>query len=83
VKPVRDSIEKIEQAIDRKEQRLRECEHLLEDPELYKDGERARETTTEYQTLKRDLENDYHRWNDLTRELERLSGHGEDQGGQA
>ena len=83
VKPVRDSIEKIEQVIDRKERRLRECEHLLEDPELYKDGERAREITAEYQTLKRDLENDYHRWNDLTRELERLSGQGDDRGGQA
>jgi ATP-binding cassette subfamily F protein 3 len=78
VKPVRDSIEKIEQAIERKEQRLRECEHLLEDPDLYRDGERAREVTTEYQALKRDLEGDYHRWNDLTRELERLSGHGGD-----
>ena len=81
VKPVRDSIEKIELVIERKEQRVRECEHLLEDPELYKDGERAREITTEYLTLKRDLENDYHRWNDLTREMERLSGHGGNQGG--
>jgi len=83
VKPVRESIEKTERAIQEKEQRIRECEHMLEDPELYKDGNRVRDITTEYQTLKRGLEDDYHRWNDLTRELERLSGQGGDAGEQA
>jgi ATP-binding cassette subfamily F protein 3 len=74
VKPVKDAIGKVEQAIQRKEDRIRECERMLEDPELYRDGERTREVTAEYQSLKRALEEEYHRWNDLTRELENLSG---------
>jgi ATP-binding cassette subfamily F protein 3 len=74
VKPVKDAIAAIEASIEEKERRLRGCEHRLEDPELYRDGDRAREATMTYQALKRELEDDYHRWNDLTRELERLSG---------
>jgi ATP-binding cassette subfamily F protein 3 len=83
VKPVKDSIARVEKAIEQKERRMRECEHLLEDPELYRDGARTRQVSAEYQTLKRELEDDYHRWNDLTRELERLSGPAVEPGGQA
>jgi ATP-binding cassette subfamily F protein 3 len=74
VKPVKDAIAATEASIEEKERRLRECEHRLEDPGLYRDGDRAREATMTYQALKRELEDEYHRWNDLTRELERLSG---------
>ncbi len=72
-RPLQEKIEKLETSIDRKEVRKSELERLMADPSFYKDGEQVREVTAEYKALEAGLQGDYYRWNELTKELERLS----------
>jgi ATP-binding cassette, subfamily F, member 3 len=72
-RPVQEAIAKVEAAIGRLEGRKGEVEKLMADPELYRDGERAKEISTEYRQIGQELQDAYFRWNDLTQELERLN----------
>jgi ATP-binding cassette subfamily F protein 3 len=74
-KPLQEKISSLEQQIEGREHRKHDCEALLADPELYKDGDRVRELTAEYKTLEASLTDDYYRWNALMKELEELSRH--------
>ena len=74
-KPLQVRISALEQEIEEREHRKHDCEALLGDPELYKDGDRVRDVTAEYKALETSLADDYYRWNALMKELEELSRH--------
>jgi len=74
MKPVQDAIAALEGVIGEREERMRVLETLLADPDLYRTGERARELTAEYRQITEALNDAYHRWNDLNKELERVQG---------
>jgi len=73
-KPVQQKIKAVEKSIELKESRKKELEALLADPEIYKEGERVKQIHSEFKSLDQELASDYFRWNDLIRELERISG---------
>jgi ATP-binding cassette, subfamily F, member 3 len=71
-RPVQQDIERLERLIGKLEERKTVLEAMMADPELYRDGDRAREISAEYRTLEQSLRDAYFRWNDRTQELERL-----------
>lgn len=71
-KPIRDEIERTEQAIETKEKRKSELEQLMAHPEFYTDGEKVKKITAEYKSLERELQHAYFRWGELTKELEEM-----------
>ncbi len=74
LRPLKDKLRSVEAEISRMETRRKEIEGLMGDPEFYKDGESAKNTTIEYQELASKLEDKYFRWGELTEEIERISG---------
>ncbi len=72
IRPVQKKIEQVENNIEAKEARKVEIEEAMADPDFYKDGELVREVNQEYKALEQELANAYFRWNELTKELERL-----------
>jgi ATP-binding cassette subfamily F protein 3 len=72
-KPVQDKIEKIEKVVAAKEQQKAEIEQVMAHPEFFKDGENVKRLTAQYKTLEVELSEAYFKWNEMTRELERLS----------
>lgn len=73
-KPVQEEIATLERTIETAEAEKKELERMMGDPDFYKDGERVKEITVHYKTLEKNLSDEYYRWNELTRELERLQG---------
>jgi ATP-binding cassette subfamily F protein 3 len=73
-KPVQEEIAQLERTIETAEAKKKELERMMGDPDFYKDGERVKEITVYYKTLEKNLSDEYYRWNELTRELERLQG---------
>jgi ATP-binding cassette subfamily F protein 3 len=71
-KPLQEKIEKAEREIARHEARKAGIEALLADPALYHDGEKSKRTQEEYREVKKLLEDGYWRWDQLTRELEKI-----------
>ena len=55
-------VEDLESEIAAAESRLRELEQLLASPELYRDGERVKETTAAFEESKRNLHHLYEHW---------------------
>jgi ATP-binding cassette subfamily F protein 3 len=55
-------VEDLEREIEAAESRLRELEQLLASPELYRDGERVKETTAAFEDSKRNLQHLYEHW---------------------
>ncbi len=72
MKPIRQQIEKMERSIEAKELVKREIEQLMADPNFYKVGDRVKEITAKYETLETELADEYYRWDELTKELERM-----------
>ncbi|MGB6031449.1 MAG: ABC-F family ATP-binding cassette domain-containing protein [Bacteroidota bacterium] len=70
--PLREEISRVELAIEEKEQRKREYELLMGDPDFYRESGRVKEITGEYRMLEDALRQEYVRWNELNTELERL-----------
>jgi len=70
-RPLQEKLDALEQAIESKEQEKSGIEELMGDPDLYKDGERVKTVTARHKDLEKELAEDYFRWNDLTKELER------------
>jgi ATP-binding cassette subfamily F protein 3 len=70
--PVQREIDRLERTIAGLEQRKAVLETLMADPELYRDGDRARDISVEYKGLEQSLRDAYFRWNELTQQLERL-----------
>jgi ATP-binding cassette subfamily F protein 3 len=71
-RPLQQAIERLEQEIERNEQRKTALEAIMADPAFYRDGERVKELTAEYRTLQGELNDQYHRWNDLDKELQKV-----------
>jgi ATP-binding cassette subfamily F protein 3 len=71
-KPLKEQIDRLESGIAEKERRKTEIEQRLAEPDLYKHGEEARDRAAEYQLLGTQLSDDYFRWGELTKELERI-----------
>ncbi len=71
-RPVQDRIAALEQAISMKEAEKLAVESAMGSPDFYRDGEKARETVERYKSLQEELTEDYYRWDQLQRELERL-----------
>ena len=55
-------VEDLEADIAAAEMRLREVEALLASPELYKDGERVKDTTRAFEEVKQELQRLYEHW---------------------
>jgi protein subunit release factor A len=71
-RPLQEAIERLGQEIERNEQRKTDIEAIMADPAFYRDGERVKEVTAEYRSLQISLNDQYHRWNDLDKELQRV-----------
>ena len=72
-KPVQDKIAQAESAIESLEREKAKIEELMGHPDFYRDGERVKEVTAQYKAIEQNLQTRYFRWNELTRELERLN----------
>ncbi len=77
VKPLKIRLEKIERTIAQKEKRKAEIEAVMADPGFYKNGEKVKEVTGEHKAIEKELTEAYHRWNDISRELENSEGSGQ------
>jgi ATP-binding cassette, subfamily F, member 3 len=73
-KPVRDKITKVEKQVEAWEGEKAHVEKLMADPDFYRDGERAKGTAARYKEIERLLADAYFRWNELAKELEKISG---------
>ncbi len=58
-------LQRVEKDIEAREARVREIEALLADPEIYHDGERAKELVTGYERLRAELESLWQRMAEL------------------
>jgi ATP-binding cassette subfamily F protein 3 len=72
-KPVQDKIAAIEKAIEEDEAEKAAIEEQMGHPDFYKDGEKVKEVTARYKELEQKLPDSYFRWNELTKQLERLN----------
>ncbi|HCV43689.1 MAG TPA: ABC transporter ATP-binding protein [Bacteroidetes bacterium] len=72
-RPVQQKIEALEKLIAEKEQLKTEMEQLMGEPEFYKDGEHVKAVTTQFRSIDKEIADTYFKWNELTRELEKLS----------
>jgi ATP-binding cassette subfamily F protein 3 len=73
-KPVRERIAKVEKQVEGLEAEKVRVERAMADPNFYRDGERAKSTAARYKEIEGLLADAYFRWNELTKELEKLSG---------
>jgi ATP-binding cassette subfamily F protein 3 len=73
ITPVQKKIETVERLIADKEQLKTEIEQSLADPEFYKDGDRVKTAATQFKSLEKEIADAYFKWNELTRELEKLN----------
>ena len=71
---MREKMQKLEKFIEEREQEKKRIEQVMTDPEFYKNGDRVKEVTSRYTLVERELVEAYHRWNDLTKELELAEG---------
>ncbi len=73
LRPLKEKLKKVEAEINRMEGRRKEIEALMADPELYKNGDEAKNVSIEYKSLESKLEDKYFRWGELTEEIERIA----------
>jgi ATP-binding cassette subfamily F protein 3 len=60
-------VEDLEEEIGKCEARLRELEQLMADPDLYRDGERVKSVTKDFETGKAELARLYEHWEEAVR----------------
>ncbi len=75
-RPLQERIAAVEQLIESLEREKQEIETLMGTPDFYRDNERVKETSARYKTLGTLLADEYFRWNELTKELERVNAEG-------
>jgi ATP-binding cassette subfamily F protein 3 len=71
-KPVKEKIARLEKVIEQLEAQKLDCEALMGDPAFYHNGERVKEVTAKYKTTEKELSDAYYKWNELTKELEKM-----------
>jgi ATP-binding cassette subfamily F protein 3 len=71
-KLLRGKIEQIERSIEARERRKREIEEQMADVDFYKNGDQAKAINAEYREIEKQLNNEYHIWNEVTKQLESI-----------
>ena len=79
IKKLREELEKLEEKLTDLEGEKSELERELARPDLYKDGDKAREKVNRYEGLKLELQRLYRKWEELLAELEREEKEYEDE----
>lgn len=71
-KPLQEKVAKLETLIGQRERDKELLEKNMANPDFYKDGEGAREAAMQYKAIEKELNDLYFRWNEASRELERV-----------
>ena len=71
-KPIQDEIAVIEQVIEEKDRQKCDIEVLMGRPDFYHDGQRVKEITAQYRSLEKELNDQYFKWGELTKKLEKI-----------
>ncbi|MBL1211710.1 MAG: ABC-F family ATP-binding cassette domain-containing protein [Ignavibacteriae bacterium] len=71
-KTLTDDLNKAELKIEELELRKSELEVLLNDENLYNDSEKIKQVTTEYETVKSELQQLYSQWDEMSEKLEAI-----------
>ncbi len=79
IKKLQEELEKLEKRLTDLEDEKSDLEQELARPDLYKDGEKAREKVNRYESLKLELQRLYRKWEELLAELEREEKEYEDE----
>ena len=74
--PYKQHLAKIEKEISQIESRKDEIETLMADPDFYKNGDKAKDTSHEYKELHTKLEKIYYSWNEVTRMIADIQSKG-------
>ncbi len=69
--PLKKELKAVEEEISRMENRRKEIEAMMTDPEFYRRSEEAKNASIEYRELESKLEDKYFRWGELTEEIEK------------
>jgi ATP-binding cassette, subfamily F, member 3 len=72
-KPIQDRIAVIEKKIETLEREKQAIERKMGEPDFYKGGDEVKKTSSRYKEVETELQDAYFRWNELGKELERLS----------
>jgi ATP-binding cassette subfamily F protein 3 len=72
-RPVQQKIDAIEKSIEKDEAEKSAIEEQMGHPDFYKDGEKVKKVTARYKELEQKLPDSYFRWNELTKQLERIN----------
>ena len=72
-KPLQDKINTIERSIGKHEEEKTMIEHQMSNPDFFKDGEHVKATAARYKELQELLIDEYYRWGELTKDLERVT----------
>jgi ATP-binding cassette subfamily F protein 3 len=69
--PLRARLAEVEAEIGKAERRIQDLTDQMANPELYRDGDRAREVARERKALQDQVASLYGKWEELTMRLER------------
>ncbi len=72
LQPLKKKLESLEKKVEEMELQKKEFELAMADPELYKNGDVAKKTTEQYNTLQDKLRSSYFEWGKLTEEIEKI-----------
>jgi ATP-binding cassette subfamily F protein 3 len=72
LKPLKDTLERIERSIETLEARKLAIENRMADPEFYKDGEDVKTISHEYDAVQQKLQDAYFEWNTVTMKMESI-----------
>jgi len=72
-KPLQDKINTIERSIGKHEEEKTMIEHQMSNPDFFKDGEHVKASAARYKELQKLLIDEYYRWGELTKDLERVT----------
>jgi ATP-binding cassette, subfamily F, member 3 len=70
VRPLKKRLTEIEKEIENKEQRKSEIELMMSSTDFYDDGEKVKQVSMEYDSIKSDLSESYNKWEEVAARLE-------------
>lgn len=73
-RPLQEKIAALERRLEEHEREKASIEHRMSGPNFYKDGAIVKEESARHKELEAALKDGYFRWNELVKELERISG---------
>lgn len=80
IKPLQKRLNSIEEEIEGREERKKEIEKLMASPEFYDNGDRVKQISMEYETLKSELSEAYSKWDELAGRIEFVESEQENRG---